>query len=81
MPTLEIPAEFLAGMNWIHAHPRELREAYAGRWIAVYRNRVVASGSSFGEVERQAIEKTNQPTNHLAIVFVDDPHRFYLLFA
>lgn len=78
MATLEIPTEFLEGMKWIQTHREKLQDSYEGRWIAVYQNQVIVSGLNFKEVQQEAVKKTGQPVNHLAIVFVDDPRCIYL---
>ena len=78
MATLEIPTEFLEGMKWIQAHREKLQDLYEGQWIAVYQNQVITSGLNFKEVQQEAVKKTGQLANHLAIVFVDDPRCIYL---
>jgi hypothetical protein len=77
MPELEVSREFIEAMSWIRAHQSTLRKTYQGQWIAVYQDRLVASGSSFNAVGRQAVQKTGQPANRLAVVFIDDPHCIY----
>ncbi|MCD6094071.1 MAG: hypothetical protein J7J51_04730 [Candidatus Omnitrophica bacterium] len=43
-------------LNWISTHQKEL-EAYAGKWIAVLGNKMIAIGSSTKEVMRIAKKK------------------------
>lgn len=42
---------------WISEHRDEL-EQYSGKWIAVWKDRVIASGDSVSEVMEKAVPKT-----------------------
>ena len=76
---LEITKEFIEGINWIQAHRPALHKQYQGRWIAVYRNKIVAVGKSINSVEKKALELTKASLIKIPLVFMEDPHCIYLL--
>lgn len=76
---LEITKEFIEGINWIQIHRPTLHKQYQGRWIAVYRNKVVAAGKSINSVEKRALGLTRAPLIKIPLVFMEDPHCIYLL--
>jgi len=43
--------------RWIHEHFEDLVEKYAGKYVAVVKEELVAVGETAGEVERIAREK------------------------
>jgi hypothetical protein len=51
------PAELEAHNRWLEDHLDEVCRKYPGRYIAVYRNEVVAVGDSYPEVYRLAHDK------------------------
>lgn len=74
---LEITKDFLEGMNWIQSHRMDLHKEYQGKWIAVYHDRVVASGKAIDSVEKKALEVTKAPHTKIPLVFMEDPHCIY----
>lgn len=74
---LEIAKEFLDGINWIQLHRIELHREFQGRWIAVYHNKVVASGKTIDSVEKKALENTGASPRKIPLVFMEDPHCIY----
>ena len=55
------PKVLMAYSRWVARHFDELVKKHAGRYIAVYRNKLVAVGNSYKEVyaaaEKQGIEE------------------------
>jgi hypothetical protein len=43
--------------QWLSEHRTEILQQYANRWIAVFADRVIASGESFGEVYQNLINR------------------------
>ena len=76
---LQVSREFLNGMAWIQSHRVKLHTEYQGKWIAVYRDKVVASGKSIDSVEKKALEITKEPYTKIPMVFMEDPHCIYPL--
>lgn len=74
---LEITKEFLKGYDWVQSHRLGLHKEYQGKWIAVYLDRVVASGKSFSSVEKKAIKITGVPQTKIPLVYMEDPHCIY----
>ncbi len=74
---LEITKEFIEGISWIQIHRPALHKQYQGRWIAVYRNKVVSAGKSINSVEKRALELTKAPLIKIPLVFMEDPHCIY----
>lgn len=51
------PAELEGYNHWLEAHLDEVCRKYPGRYIAVYRDEIVAVGDSYKEVYQIAREK------------------------
>jgi ABC-type phosphate/phosphonate transport system ATPase subunit len=62
--------QYARDARWIEMHYTALSRAYANKWIAVHKGRVVASGSSSASVERAARKKTG--ASELPVHLVDD---------
>jgi len=75
---LEITKEFREGIDWIQSHRRDLHKEYQGKWVAVYRDKVIASGKGFNLVEKKAVEITGVPQTKIPLVFMEDPHCIYI---
>lgn len=75
---IEITKEFIDGINWIQVHRRALHKQYQGRWIAVYRDKVIAAGKSIDSVEKRALDLTGVASIKIPLVFMEDPHCIYL---
>lgn len=49
-------------IQWLHANYKELQEKYAGKYIAIYNEEIVAIGDSYDEVNSKAkLIIPNQP--------------------
>ena len=51
------PAELEAYNRWLEQHLDEVCRKYPGRYLAVYRDEIVAVGNSYGEVYQAARAK------------------------
>lgn len=49
---------FWEDMKWGMAHHTELLEKYKDKWVAIFKKKVVASGTNLKKVEEQATKKT-----------------------
>lgn len=59
------------------SHPR-LIDRYPKQWVALYRGRVRASGSTFASVMAQ-IDKKGLPREHVIVRFIDRNQRTMIL--
>ena len=59
------------------SHPR-LIDRYPKQWVALYRGRVRASGSTFAAVMAQ-IDKKGLPREHVIVRFIDKNQRTMIL--
>lgn len=73
----KITQEFAQGYDWIQSHRADLHKKYQGQWVAVYIDRVVASGKSFGSVEQKAIQLTGVQQTKIPLIYMEDPHCIY----
>lgn len=76
---IEITKEFREGYSWIRSHRADLHRQYQGQWIAVYLDKVVASGRGYVSVEKEAIRITGAPQTKIPLVYMEDPHCIYPL--
>jgi len=73
----EVSKELIQGYDWIQSHRADLHKKYEGKWIAVYIDKVIAAGKSFGSVEEKAIKATGIPQAKIPLVFMEDLHCIY----
>ncbi len=57
---------------WLSNHPHELQRLYAGRWLAIADDRIIASGSDGRAVYREARKKHPDAEIMLDVV-TEDP--------
>lgn len=57
MVGIAMPSEQIPDIQWIAEHGREIYQDHRGKWIAVWRNEIIAVGDTATEVDRAAREK------------------------
>jgi hypothetical protein len=66
VPLSERERRIWADIEWAE-HDSEVLGDYAGQWIAIYNQKVVAWGADREEVLRQGVQAAQQPPEELAI--------------
>ncbi len=68
--------------DWIKTHFNELREKYPGKYVAVYKNKVIASGFTSEEVLKKVkkedmknVEFLHIPKTKTVFYFVIETHK------
>jgi hypothetical protein len=66
---------FLEDLDWASAHHTALLKRYRDQWVAIYKQHVVAHGTSLAQVKRAAQAKTGR--KHIPVYFVDSGASIY----
>jgi hypothetical protein len=74
---LKIETQVWDDQDWAFQHYSDLVAKYGNQWIAVYNQRVVASGHDLGQVEEQAANKTGQAKEKIAVIFVEAGNQIF----
>ena len=67
--------DYVAGSQWMWAHIDELMAKYPNQWVAVHRDRVIATGPDLGDVS--ATVRRTAPEYDVVVHFVDDGSLIY----
>jgi len=63
-------------MDWVSSHREDLAK-YEGKWIAVYNQKIVASGKNGAQVEKRALQKIGYDVPDLYVRFLESSSCVY----
>ncbi len=52
-----LPPEYVRDQDWLQKHLAEFHEHYAGMWIAILNEQIIAFGDGHGRVRNEVMEK------------------------
>jgi len=67
--------EFWEDARWVKENYIELQKEYQDKWVAVFRKKVISYGENRGEVEKRAIELTQQ--KDFVLIYVESGAAIY----
>lgn len=70
-----VPKRYYDDVKWLRAHRKELAEQHPDEWVAVFAGRLVAAGTSLGEVLRAAQQETGE--RDIVVELVSPSRKFY----